>query len=132
MDMTVTVLLARSQPSAGGLSHSFFRDTLDLILSARLKQGFVADSRSRNSSLSGDERGSPSRYHAEARKLLFSGALFSELVSKFQDNRPGFIDTRVQPKPIDQWPEQDAAQGMYNNEVSNHIEVRGMFPNCLA
>ncbi|KAJ3564902.1 hypothetical protein NP233_g7989 [Leucocoprinus birnbaumii] len=76
---------------------------------------FAADSRSRNSSLSGDERASPSRYHAE-----------------FQDNRPNFIDARVQPKSMEQWPEQDAAQGMYpTNEVTNHMEVREISPNLL-
>ncbi|EKM78425.1 hypothetical protein AGABI1DRAFT_107605 [Agaricus bisporus var. burnettii JB137-S8] len=86
-DDIMTVLLARSQPQTGDLD-------------------FGADSRSRNSSLSGDERGSPSRYHAE-----------------FQDNRSAFIDARVQPKSLEQWPEQDATQGIYStNEVANHIE----------
>lgn len=83
-DEIMGALLARSQPSAD----------------------FATDSRSRNSSLSGDERGSPSRYHAE-----------------FQDNRSNFIDTRVQPKSMEQWSEQDTTQGMYpTNEVTNHIE----------
>ncbi|KAF9445040.1 hypothetical protein P691DRAFT_806222 [Macrolepiota fuliginosa MF-IS2] len=84
-DDIMAVLLARSQPPAGD---------------------FAADSRSRNSSLSGDERGSPSRYHTE-----------------FQDTRPNFIDTRVQQKSMEQWSEQDTTQGMYStNEVANHIE----------
>ncbi|KAF5350569.1 hypothetical protein D9756_008746 [Leucocoprinus leucothites] len=100
-DEIMGALLARSQPSAD----------------------FATDSRSRNSSLSGDERGSPSRYHAEVSTLLSPMGSISDREFKFQDNRSNFIDTRVQPKSMEQWSEQDTTQGMYpTNEVTNHIE----------
>lgn len=82
------------------------RDDIMGVLLTRSQPSVGEDERSRNSPLSGDERGSPLRYHAE-----------------FQDNRSNFIDARVQPKSMEPWPEQDTTQGMYpTHDVTNHIE----------
>lgn len=73
MMMKVGVLLTRSQPSVGG---SF----LDLPLWCLMSLSVIEDERSRNSPLSGDERGSPLRYHAEVSIFCFPMYQISDII----------------------------------------------------
>lgn len=87
---------------------------------------FYLESRSRNSSFSGDERRSPSRYHTDVRqKSLTCKILLTGDISQAVRNSSDVFDhARVTTKAME-W--DGDTQSVYTTEQNSHLEVSGFF-----